>query len=108
MSLQLAVTDFKPSPRLDLLDRQLLAPLQTEFETVDIIFDPQRTQGEGYYQDICFHIYATSPSGKRMELVDGGVTDWTQIYLSNAKERLVISGIGSERLCTEFDQDKHD
>jgi hypothetical protein len=31
--------------------------------------------------------------------VDGGAVDWTQRLLSNAKERLVISGIGSERLC---------
>ncbi len=29
--------------------------------------------------------------------------DWTQKYLGNAKERLVISGIGSERVCSEFE-----
>jgi hypothetical protein len=34
--------------------------------------------------------------------VDGGAMDWTQRLLSNAKERLVISGIGSERLCSAF------
>jgi hypothetical protein len=39
---------------------------------------------------------------KRLELVDGCSVDWTQKYLSNAKERLMISGIGSERLCREF------
>ena len=32
-------------------------------------------------------------------LADGGVVDWTQQLLSNAKERLVISGIGSDRVC---------
>jgi hypothetical protein len=37
-----------------------------------------------------------------LELVDGGSVNWTQKLLSNAKERLVISGIGSERLCAEF------
>ena len=35
-------------------------------------------------------------------LADGGVVDWTQRLLSNAKERLVTSGIGSERVCTAF------
>jgi len=29
--------------------------------------------------------------------VDGGFTDWTQQLLSNRKERLLISGMGSER-----------
>ena len=57
---------------------------------------------EGYL-DVCFHIHATTPSGQRLELVDGGAVNWTQKLLSNAKERLVISGIGSERLCAEFE-----
>jgi|GEM_PF-4488011 len=35
-------------------------------------------------------------------LVDGGFTDWTQKLLSNRKERLLISGLGSERLLTCF------
>ncbi|MFN8418836.1 MAG: hypothetical protein U0528_06290 [Anaerolineae bacterium] len=33
---------------------------------------------------------------------DGGAVDWTQKLLSNAKERCVIGGIGSERVCLEF------
>jgi hypothetical protein len=35
-------------------------------------------------------------------LVDGGFTNWTQQLLSNQKERLLISGIGTERLCSVF------
>ena len=31
-------------------------------------------------------------------LVDGGEVNWTQKLLVNAKERLVISGLGSERV----------
>jgi hypothetical protein len=58
--------------------------------------------GRGYYLDLCFHIHATAISGQRLELVDGGCVNWTQKLLSNAKERLVISGIGSERLCAKF------
>ena len=69
---------------------------------MDCAIDALRTGGRGYYFDLCFHIHATHPSGRRLELVDGGSVDWTQRLLSNAKERLVISGIGSERLCSEF------
>ena len=35
-------------------------------------------------------------------LVDGGFTDWTQQLLSNRKERLLISGMGSERFVSVF------
>ena len=31
------------------------------------------------------------------ELIDGGFTTWTQQLLSNNKERLLISGLGTER-----------
>ena len=29
---------------------------------------------------------------------DGGVVEWTKVMLGNAKERLVTSGLGLERL----------
>jgi len=35
-------------------------------------------------------------------LVDGGFTTWTQQLLSNRKERLMTSGLGSERFCACF------
>jgi hypothetical protein len=53
-------------------------------------------------RDLRFHVHATHPSGERIELVDGGVVDWTQRLLGNAKERLITSGLGSQRLCSEF------
>ena len=59
-------------------------------------------RGRGYYVDLCFRIDAAASSGQRLELVDGGSVDRTRLYLSNAKERLVISALGSERLCKEF------
>jgi hypothetical protein len=39
------------------------------------------------------------------ELVDGGGVDWGAKLLNNGKERMVISGLGSERLAQLFDQD---
>jgi hypothetical protein len=86
---------------VELIETQLLSAIRSEFEHVDCVFDQHRTSGRGYYLDLCFHIHATAPPDQRMELVDGGCVNWTQKFLSNAKERLVISGIGSERLCAE-------
>lgn len=100
--LHLSVTDLSSKARYALLEAQLLAPIRAEFEAVDCVMDELRTSGRGYYRDLCFHIHASHPSGQRLELVDGGAVDWTQRLLSNAKERLIISGIGSERLCSEF------
>ena len=100
--LHLSVTDFYQNAREEFLETQLLSLIRSEFENVDCAIDDQRTTGRGYYLDLCFHIHATAASGQRLELVDGGSVNWTQVYLSHAKERLVISGLGSERLCQEF------
>jgi len=100
--LHVSATDLSSDARNTLLESQLLAPIRSEFESVECSVDEQRTGGRGYYLDLCFHIHATHPAGQRLELVDGGAVNWTRRLLSNDKERLVISGIGSERLCSEF------
>lgn len=105
--LHLTVTDLGPEPRVELIETQLLSTIRADFQGVDCGFDQQRTKGRGYYRDICFHVYASKSAGERLELVDGGSVDWTQKLLSNAKERLIISGIGSERLCSEFGDRKN-
>jgi len=102
VALQLGVSDFSAHNRKALVEAQLLEPLREAFPNLACGFDDARTGGRGYYQDLCFHLYGTSPVGQLVELADGGVVDWTQKLLSNAKERLVISGIGSERVCSEF------
>lgn len=99
--LRLSATDWHTPVRTTLLEERVLS-LGAEFAPVDGIVDDSRTSGRGYYHNLCFHIEAVDPAGRALELVDGGVVDWTQRLLSNAKERMVISGIGSERLCAEF------
>ena len=81
---------------------QLLSGIRSEFPDVACQIDTQRSSARTYYRDLCFHIHVTAGPGRKLELVDGGCVDWTQKLLSNNKERLVISGIGSERLCAEF------
>ena len=41
-------------------------------------------------------------AGAEFFLADGGFTDWTRRLLSDRKERLLISGLGSERFILCF------
>jgi hypothetical protein len=80
----------------------LIESLQESFPGVGIGSDEGPKDGGDYYRGFRFHVSATAASGEELELVDGGDTDWTQKLLNNAKERLVISGIGTERVCDNF------
>jgi len=100
--LHVSATDLRSNPRVGVIEQQLFSAIRSEFKEVNCEIDQQRSSGRGYYLDLCFHIHATARSGRKLELADGGCVDWTRKLLSNEKERLVISGIGSERLCAEF------
>lgn len=76
--------------------------LSRAFPEVAIEAWPNREAGRGYYDGSCFQIHAFGPDGQEYFLADGGIVDWTQQLLSNKKERLMISGLGSERLCSVF------
>jgi hypothetical protein len=82
----------------------LFADIGEAFDRVECTIDASEQSGRSYYDGLRFKIHAESPSGRELELVDGGAVDWTQRLLSDAKERLIISGIGSERVCTEFSE----
>jgi hypothetical protein len=66
-------------------------------EPAEIVTDHDRVGGRGYYRDLCFKVNALVDDGPA-EIGDGGFTDWTATLLANAKERLLISGYGTERL----------
>ena len=68
----------------------------------EIVEDPHRRAGRGYYRDLCFKINVRA-DGELVELGDGGFTDWTQQLTANNKERLLISGIGVDRLAALID-----
>src|SRR2546425_12262093 len=100
--LRVAISDFSSgAPRSGVRSR-VVDKLQSSHNGVRIGFDQDRKQGRGYYRELCFKIFGTPSAGREQELVDGGGVDWTQKLLNNAKERLVISGCGSERLCELF------
>jgi hypothetical protein len=69
--------------------------LDPRFEALrgDLPADPSRTTG--YYQGLCFKVFRDG-----VEIGDGGFVDWTQRLLGNRKERLLISGVGVDRLAT--------
>jgi hypothetical protein len=88
--------------RIDTLQVNVIDPLAAKHPNVKVDFDQDRQSGRGYYVDTCFRIDAKSPDRLDLLLVDGGFTTWTQQLLSNRKERLMTSGLGSERLCACF------
>lgn len=59
----------------------------------EVVTDDARQSGRGYYLEVCFKV-----NTERDEIGDGGFTDWTAKLTSNAKERLLISGYGLDRL----------
>ena len=59
-------------------------------------------EGLGYYRSFALRISPKAPDGGSYPIVDGGFTDWTARLLSNRKERLLISGIGTEFVCKTY------
>jgi hypothetical protein len=88
--------------RLTLLDPRFAAAAEAVRESIedaDVVDDPGRTSARGYYTGLCYKVFAASADGT-FELGDGGFVTWTQQLLGNQKERLLISGIGIDRLAT--------
>jgi hypothetical protein len=100
--LRVTLTEFEQGRREHTLTEQVLKPLMARYPDILCELDPNREAGRGYYAGVCFHIYATNAAETELELIDGGFTTWTQQFLSNNKERLLISGLGTERLCSQF------
>ena len=103
IALRVAVSDFGSEAPRPMVQSGVVEKLHSGHKNVRVGVDQDRKQGRGYYSQLCFKIFATPSKGRENELVDGGDVDWTQKLLNNAKERLIISGCGSERLCELFD-----
>ena len=88
--------------RIDTLQAGVVDPLAAKHPNAKVGFNQERQSGRGYYANTCFQIRARDRSGADYLLVDGGFTTWTQQLLSNRKERLMTSGLGSERVCACF------
>ena len=84
------------------LESGVIAPLREEFPEAQFRVNQQRLEGLGYYRRFTLRISPKAPDGNRYPIVDGGFTDWTAHLLGNRKERLLISGIGSEFVCKTY------
>lgn len=102
ISLRLALSDFgDPATPTDRV-QEWLAGLQRQFPRLICRLAPERENGRSYYRGWCFHLFATKPTGEELFLADGGAVDWSRRLLSDRKERMVISGIGNERVAMGF------
>jgi hypothetical protein len=100
--LRVSIADQAGDPQHKVALSALIDALKQKFPHVETGSDRSRKDTGDYYRRFRFNVSATSADGEELELVDGGDTDWTQKLLNNAKERLVISGIGTERACENF------
>lgn len=99
--VEIAFTDLAGG-REALLEREVGEVLAARFPGLGWSFEPSPPERAAYYQTVCFHVRAAGPAGETAELVDGGLTDWTGRLLGNAKERLLVSGMGAELLLQRF------
>jgi hypothetical protein len=63
----------------------------------EIVTDRARQAGRGYYRDLCFRVNVLT-HGEPQDVGDGGFTDWTGRLTASSKERLLISGLSTDRL----------
>lgn len=101
-TVRVSVTDLTAGRHRRTLCEDVLDRLAQTHPDTTFAFDDDRVSGRGYYSGTCFEIRATTPAGEDLNLGDGGFTTWSADLLSNAKERLLISGLGLERLCERF------
>jgi hypothetical protein len=100
--IQISITDLTDGVWTSSLESGVARPLSERFPEISIRFDPERESGRGYYERACFKLHAHNAAGDRIEILDGGFTDWTQALLGDRKERLLISGLGTERVCAHL------
>ncbi len=88
--------------QLGLLQTKICTTLGAKYPGIKFAFNMHRLTGLGYYQGPCFHLRAKNSNGDDFNLGDGGLVDWSQLLLSDSKERLMTSAIGTELLCRMF------
>lgn len=67
---------------------------------LDLSENPDREAAQGYYTGFCLNLDIVRPSGQRHQLVDLGAVRWGARLLGDAKERMIVSGTGIDRLVT--------
>ena len=101
--IRVALADLAEPSHREILEAGIVRPLTRTFAGTPVEWEPATPAGAAYYRSVRFHIYAKRSDGSEKELVDGGDVDWGQKLLNHGKERMFISGLGSERLAQLFE-----
>ena len=72
-----------------------------ELKHVSVTHQRITSEKWNYYSPFQFNINIRT-GDETFNLADGGIVDWTQKLLSDKKERLLISGFGTELFCKSF------
>jgi len=83
-------------------EERILKPLRNKYPNIRFVFDFARKAGLGYYEHLCYHIFAETKGDRCVQLADGGSVDWLSKLLSSKKERMVTSGFGCELIQSLF------
>jgi len=84
--------------RLERVAEHVFRPLAEAFPGARLGFRPGRLHAVGYYTGLLLNVDAALGGNQPASLADGGTLDWTQRLLSDRRERLLASGIGTERV----------
>ncbi|HEV2778617.1 MAG TPA: hypothetical protein VGX25_04380 [Actinophytocola sp.] len=79
--------------------RPVLDAVRAALPDVELVDDPDREPGRGYYTGFCFKVFCRT-AGEPFDVGDGGLLGWTAALLGNRKERLISSGLGIDRLAS--------
>jgi len=95
--LRVAVTDLSTHESRGPQSERDLDALRHAHPYAEVVADPGRESGRGYYRSVCFKVLVRD-GADWLDIGDGGDVDWTATLLSDRRERLFISGVGSERV----------
>lgn len=100
-NLRITFTPFSGDEAQARLQQSVIDPLSAQFPLARLEMDPNDTTRD-YYEWVRFRLYASNAQGTEYMIGDGGFNNWTGRLLSNRRERLLTSGIATERLATLF------
>lgn len=100
---EVRISDFSGRLPSSLLEN-VFERLRNSFEGVKYMLDNNRIEARNYYAPLAFRIRFYDSNQQGWDVVDGGFTNWTQLFLNNKKERLLTSAIGTELLFRIFPQ----
>jgi hypothetical protein len=87
-------------PRLEKIKTEVFGALSARFPDLELVFDFSRLQALSYYSGPTFKVVFGEEHP--MPIGDGGFIDWTRRILSDDKERMLASAIGTELIAKKL------